>query len=336
MEKNLNFSRFTGFARSIKSSLLIIAQKQKTTVLLTILLLGLILADQVIKYAFVKWLSFTEGGKSLGFSFQGVFNEGFVLNLQLKGMDIAFGALIFILLLITLLFFYVAGLRWLNQTFFIIKVGLTFLCGGVFSNLLDKIRHGQVLDFIKFQPTENSISFFFNTADIFQTIGWIILIYGGIKLRKQIWRTIERREKFLIHDLKIQKYQVEFISYVLWIMVCVGLSIFLVSHQLKKFSNDAQPMEQSYLISSFITYYFMIYVIFSLLVMGLTVYFSNRVYGPIYSIKKYIKAILKGEEPKDLKLRKGDQFREMEELLVQLKNQTHPKMNRTKEDTPPG
>ena len=335
MEKYLNFSKFTEFARSIKSSFLVVAQQHKTTILLTILLLGLILADQVIKYAFVKWLSFTEGVKTPGFSFQGAFNEGLILNLQLKGLDIAFGALIFTLLLITLLFFYVAGLRWLSQSFHIIKIGLTFLCGGAFSNLLDKIRHGQVLDFIKFQPGENSISFFFNTADIFQTIGWIILIYGVIKLRKQIWRTVERREKFLIYDMQIQKYQIEFISYILWIIICIGLSIFLISHKLTEFSNSLQPKEQAYLFSSFINYYFIIYVTFALLVMGMTVYFSNKIYGPMYSIQKYIKAILKGEEPGDLKMRKGDQFREMEELMVQLKDQINPKTKQIKEDTPP-
>ncbi|MCY4513029.1 MAG: signal peptidase II, partial [Bdellovibrionales bacterium] len=172
--------------RSIKSLFLIKSPKQKTNILLISLLLSLMLVDQVTKNAFIKWLPFTKPGETLfGFSFHGVFNEGLILNLQIKGMDVVFGALIFTLLLITLLFFYVAGLRWLSQTFYTIKVGITFLCGGVFSNLLDKIRHGQVLDFIKFQLTENSVSFFFNTADIFQTIGWVILIYGGVKLKKQ-------------------------------------------------------------------------------------------------------------------------------------------------------
>ena len=328
------FSSFTGFMQSIKASFLIATQKHKANILLTIFLLSLMLADQIIKYFFIRWLPSTKGDTSLGFSWSGVFNEGLVLNLQIKGIDIVFGALIFTLLLITLLFFYVAGLRWLGQTFHIIKVGLTFLCGGVFSNLLDKIRHGQVLDFIRFQLSEDSSSFFFNTADIFQTIGWVILIYSGIKLRKQIWRTVERRGNFLIHDLHIQKYQVEFISYVLWIMICVGLSIFLISHKLTEFSGNAHPLEQSYLFSSFITYYFVIYVIFTLLVMGLTVYFSNRVYGPMYAIQKYLKSVLKGENPSDLKLRKGDQFREMEELLVQLKNHTN-QNNQIKTDTPP-
>ncbi|MCY4513159.1 MAG: hypothetical protein OXB86_05675, partial [Bdellovibrionales bacterium] len=145
---------------------------------------------------------------------------------------------------------------------------------------------------------------------------------------------VERRGNFLIHDLQIQKYQVEFISYVLWIMVCIGISIFLISHKLSDFSNNAHPLEQSYLISSFITYYFVIYIIFTLLVMGLTVYFSNRIYGPMYAIQKYLKSVLKGENPEDLKLRTGDQFKEMEELLTQLRNQTNP-TNGIKEDTPP-
>ena len=57
--------------------------------------------------------------------------------------------------------------------------------------------------------------------------------------------------------------------------------------------------------------------------MGLTVYFSNRIYGPIYAVQKYLKAILNGENPSDLKLRKGDQVREMQELMSQLKNRTN-------------
>ena len=318
-------SSFTGVMRSIKTSFLITAQKNKTTIFLTAFLLALVLVDQVIKYAFIRWFPSTGGDTGPGFSLSGVFNEGLILNLQIRGIDVVFGALIFTLLLITLLFFYVAGLRWLSESFHIIKVGITVLCGGVFSNLLDKIRHGRVLDFIKFQLTEESGGLFFNTADIFQTIGWIILIYGGIKLRKQIWRTVERRGNFLIHDMNIQKYQVEFISYVLWIMICVGLSIFLISHKLSDVSGTAKPLEQSYLISTFITYYFVIYIIFTLLIMGLTVYFSNRIYGPIYAVQKYLKALLKGENPADLKLRKGDQFREMQDLMSQLRNRANQK-----------
>lgn len=316
------FSNPKEFALSVKSSLISIAQQHKTNILLTTLLLVLIVVDQAAKNFMIRWFPHSASDTGPGLSLSGVFNEGLILNLQIKGVDILLGAIIFTLLLVTLLFFYVAGLRWLSQSFHIIKIGITVLFGGVFSNLFDKIRHGQVLDFIKFQPTQDSGSLFFNTADLFQTIGWIILIYGVIKLRKQIWWAVERRRDFLIRDLQIKKYQVEFVSYILWIMGCVGLSIFLIFHKLSEFSENIPPLAQAHLVSKFISYYFVMYVIFTVLVIGLTIYFSNKIYGPIYAVEKYLKALLKGEAPPDLKLRKGDQFKEMEELMSRLKDRT--------------
>ena len=294
--------------------------KHKTNTLLTVFLLFLVLTDQAAKYFLLKWLPHQVSDTGPGFSLSRVFNEGFVLNIHIKGVDPLFIAIIFILLLSTFIFFYVSALRWLGESFRIIKFGLTVLAGGVFSNILDKIRHGEVLDFIKFQLTRDAGGLFFNTADIFQTIGWIILIYGIIKSRKKLWRTVERRSSFLIDDLHIRKYQMEFISYILWIMACVGLSIFLISGKLFAFSKSIPPAEMPYLISKFVTYYFVMYLIFTVLIMGLTVYFSNKIYGPVYSIKRYLKSLMKEETPPDLKLRKKDQFKEMEELVSKLKD----------------
>jgi signal peptidase II len=56
------------------------------------------------------------------------------------------------------------------------KIGVIFILGGALSNLIDRYRYGCVIDFIdiKIWPI-------FNLADIFITIGAIIVILRNFK-----------------------------------------------------------------------------------------------------------------------------------------------------------
>ena len=59
------------------------------------------------------------------------------------------------------------------------RIALSFITGGAFGNILDRINDGQVTDFLHLEIMNFSF-FVFNLADLFITIGAILIIYFEI------------------------------------------------------------------------------------------------------------------------------------------------------------
>ena len=59
------------------------------------------------------------------------------------------------------------------------KIALSFITGGALGNILDRINDGQVTDFLHLEIMNFSF-FVFNLADLFITIGAILIIYFEI------------------------------------------------------------------------------------------------------------------------------------------------------------
>ena len=62
------------------------------------------------------------------------------------------------------------------------KIALSFITGGAFGNILDRINDGKVTDFLHLKVMDFSF-FVFNLADLFITIGAILIIYFEIIYR---------------------------------------------------------------------------------------------------------------------------------------------------------
>ena len=62
------------------------------------------------------------------------------------------------------------------------KIALSFITGGAFGNILDRINDGEVTDFLHLKVMDFSF-FVFNLADLFITIGAILIIYFEIIYR---------------------------------------------------------------------------------------------------------------------------------------------------------
>ena len=56
------------------------------------------------------------------------------------------------------------------------KIGLSFVTGGAFGNIFDRLVDGKVTDFLHLEIMNFSF-FVFNLADLFITIGAILIIY---------------------------------------------------------------------------------------------------------------------------------------------------------------
>lgn len=121
----------------------------------------LILADQGVKYLIRHFDGFYICNPGISF--------GFLIP------NIIFYPLVVVVFVISCLYLW----EKVNfKEFYLNKIGLSFILGGAMANLIDRYNHGCVIDFIdlKFFPV-------FNLADIFITIGAIIIIMKSSKTK---------------------------------------------------------------------------------------------------------------------------------------------------------
>ena len=83
--------------------------------------------------------------------------------------------------------------------------------------------------------------------------------------------------------------------------------------------HGASDLQQDQIIKLFPKYAIYMIVAFLIPITVLVTYLSNKIYGPIYSFEKYLKALLNNESPKEFNLRKGDQLKHLEKTALEMK-----------------
>jgi len=152
--------------------------KNKVLKMAIIIIILLIIIDQVSKILVIKHFSdFTsdsivriELAKNTGMAFG--FNEGNTRNIFLT-----------ILVLGIILSFIRSQKEIIDTKTYIV---LFFILSGAFSNLIDRIFRGGVVDFIKVYTFPN-----FNLADTFIVVGWILIIVFTIRYSRKKDITVE-------------------------------------------------------------------------------------------------------------------------------------------------
>ena len=137
------------------------------------LIIILILADQFTKFLAVKFLA-TPIRFFSNIGFQLSYNEGIAFSLPLRGLPVI---IISIIIIIGLLIFAQKKLRLQNWRT-VIPIG--FIVAGALSNVIDRLRLGAVIDFIRlgWWPT-------FNLADTLIILGCLLLIIFYDNLKKE-------------------------------------------------------------------------------------------------------------------------------------------------------
>ena len=117
----------------------------------------------------------------------------------------------------------------------------------------------------------------------------------------------------------MKNYQLQFVTYCILAFVCLSVFFLLLNYQflgLVDFTNFSNIDQIS---NSFFKYSVLILFFLCGFITLFFLYLSNKIYGPFYAFERYIKALLNGEKPKDLQLRKHDQLKHLENLAKDIK-----------------
>jgi signal peptidase II len=174
---------------------------------------------------------------------------------------------------------------------------LTILCAGLLGNLLDRIFHEAVIDFIRVKlfPLEGII---FNLADVYQIVGFVGLFIFFCFNYKSVWDLYCRRQRLWI----AVNFQSQILGILLLINFVQGLifSTFIVTYVFHQTKSLYMASRFSLLLG--ILLIFWCAILFPIL-LGL----SARIAGPVLALK----AFNKGERGTKLTLRDGDFFKDL-------------------------
>lgn len=281
------------------------------------LLFSLVTIDQLSKYMALLFLTSHSTSRVLGFSLQvPVQNPNLMLGWNFSSNQLILNSFLTTTFCV-FLFCYILSLVFIPKNFHYLQSGISILFAGFTSNFINKISNGFVLDFIKWSPSQ-TLDIYFNLADIFQTIAWILILIQLVFLRKFLWKAKKEKRKQL---LIIKALQLQFIGFCALAFFCLSFSFLLTNYQFVIFIEDMELYKIKHISKEFFKYSFSTLFLFCLIMVGFFTYLSNKIYGPLYAFEKYIKALLKGENPKDLTLRKNDQFKHLEDMAKEIKEE---------------
>ena len=148
-----------------------------------IIVFSIFFLDRISKYII---LSFSESQNEFNFSvttfldFNLVWNSGIAFGLFSFDQSIYYNLITSIIILVTLLIIWVA-----LKSKSLEKISYLMIVGGSFGNIFDRLYYSSVIDFIDINYN-NFHWFIFNVADIFISLGVIILItLEFLKTKKQ-------------------------------------------------------------------------------------------------------------------------------------------------------
>ncbi len=194
-----------------------------------------------------------------------------------------------------------------------LRIGLSLLAGGIIGNVTDRLIGSAVVDFIGL-ALKDGHSPFYNLADIFQWFGYALIGFGIYQDSIHWWPSQDFRNRTLIKP-----------SFQLRIGLLLGMTNFLVGFIFIIFGFAFFKEETN---SAFINHYFIsaAILLFFLTLAGIVIgmILSHRVAGPVYALEKYFNETLDGID-RPFKLRKNDEFKELEEICTRINSKINKK-----------
>ncbi len=199
-----------------------------------------------------------------------------------------------------------------------LRVGLSFLLGGILGNVTDRIVTGEVTDFLLI-GSRSLWSPAFNFADAIQWVGYILVIYSVLREGKLFWPDLNARKRLWINP----GFQWKYIFTLVGIGTCFAVLSGVFSYTFLKVTIDnlsggqVSLAERRFLLPFVITYAFIsMGFMLTLLVLGRIL--SHRIAGPIFAFETYLQDLTRGKDRR-FRLRQSDDFKNLEMLAEVLR-----------------
>jgi signal peptidase II len=196
-----------------------------------------------------------------------------------------------------------------------LRIGMSFLLGGILGNVTDRIIWGYVVDFIVIGNV-NISSPAFNLADALQWVGYGLIVWAIVQESELLWPENDARKRLWVN----RKFQLKYCLF----LVGIGLSLTLISVVFSYTFLRVTIIEligNSTLANKFLTPFLVTYVVicfaFCAICFLIGRIISHKIAGPIFAFEKYMESAVDGNYRR-FKLREKDEFRELENLAQKL------------------
>jgi signal peptidase II len=215
-----------------------------------------------------------------------------------------------------LLFLFVAVQYLLPIKSLTLRSGMSMLLGGILGNVVDRIIYGYVIDFILLGSMER-MSPAFNMADALQWVGYALIGYALIRESEVLWPESNQR-RFVWVNLK---FQLRFCLLLMGIGFGFAAIAGVYSYTFLRVTIIDLIGNNERLLSHYLTPFILSFICVSLLFGGMLFMIgrllSGRIAGPLYAFEKWLDDLSSGR-PRVLRLRKGDEFRHLEEIAERV------------------
>lgn len=203
-----------------------------------------------------------------------------------------------------------------------LRYGLSILVGGILGNVIDRIVHGYVIDFISIAIGQWH-SPIWNVADMIQWVGYFLIAYTLVKEGQLLWPDKNARSKFWIN----QRFQIKFAAVFISIGLALTLITFVFSYTYIKLSlteivGTNQELLNKYL-TTFVFSFFALFAVFSMTLFAISKRISHQIAGPVFAFERFLTDVLDEKNYKNsnlkLKLRAGDDFKHLEVVAENIK-----------------
>ncbi len=280
---------------------------------------ALVVSPSILDSLF-QWIvrSFMSDGLRLGpLLFEISYASGALSSLLLLSSNVT--SLIFLVisfyLMMILLTVYVIFIWKLQKT----QLWIALFTGGMLGYFLNGLMNIQVIQWVQLFGMGFNISFL---CVLFGFFGTIIFYFTE---RRQVKSREGRRQLFIMKDQYNFCLSIS-LTYILFIISTGCFSYLFISHLNTQVKNNISNLSYLEHITSYNTqlYLFLFIVLSTFLCIIFSIfiaYLSNRIYGPIYSFKKYLTEwlIINKEPNHQFQLRKSDHFKFLEDFMQELK-----------------
>ena len=270
-----------------------------------------VLLDQISKWIVVLFLS--EGSVMLGpFGFMVSKSASLLLSqteiFHYVKIISSFGFSVLILLLL-----FVLNLMLISRLIGL-RIGMAVFAAGMMGESIDGLYRGAIIDWIVIFNSH------LNLTDIYIIIGCLMTVFFCVKDRSIIFRKFNIRKKLLV-----EKDQYLFCGYIMctYFLFTFAYCMFFLTFMQIFLNNSVKlkPVLHGDITTVFLVLFSILSFCFLIIIGLFVIYLSNKVYGPVYAFKKFIKDILLSEKPvRTFKLRTGDHFNNLCDLAHELQS----------------